>query len=90
MWYSWITTLAIWVYNEKHVVFADISNPNTSIFKIIDLIRPVDEWAEYAFSAWQNAEMTLKSTQDTSTLIKQFSLDMLTQDIKCGIRVLLL
>jgi len=56
MWYSCITTLAIWVYIEKVVVFADISNPNTSISKIIDLIRPVDEWAEIAFSGRQNAE----------------------------------
>jgi len=55
MWYSCITTLAIWVYNDKVVVFADISNPNTSKSKIIDLIRPVDEWAEIAFSARQNA-----------------------------------
>jgi len=38
------------------VVFADISNPNTSISKIINLIIPVDEWAEIAFSARQNAE----------------------------------
>ena len=56
MWYSCITNLANWVYNEKEVVFADISNPNTSISKIIDLIRPVDEWAEIAFSGRQNAE----------------------------------
>jgi len=56
MWYSCITTLAIWVYNEKEVVFADISNPNTSISKIIDLIRPNEEWAEIAFSGRQNAE----------------------------------
>ena len=56
MWYSYIITLETWVYNEKGVVFAVISNPNTSIFKIIDLIRPVDEWAEIAFSARQNAE----------------------------------
>ena len=34
----------------------DISNPQTSISKIIDIIRPVDEWAEYEFSARQNAE----------------------------------
>ena len=34
----------------------DIYNPDTSISKIIDLIRPVDEWAEIAFSGWQNAE----------------------------------
>jgi len=40
----------------EKVVFADISNPNTIISKIIDLIRPVDEWAEIAFSARQNAE----------------------------------
>jgi len=51
-----IATLAIWVYNEKGVVFADISNPNTSIHKIIDLIRPVNDWAEIAFSTSQNAE----------------------------------
>jgi len=37
------------------VDFTDISNPKTSILKIIDLIRPVDEWAENAFSARQNA-----------------------------------
>ena len=55
MWYSCFTTLAIWVYNEKEVVFADISNPNTSISKIIDLKR-LDEWAEIAFSGRQNAE----------------------------------
>jgi len=45
MWYKCITTIAIWVYNEKVVVFADISNPNTIILKIIDLIRPVYEWS---------------------------------------------
>ena len=43
MWYSCITTIAIGVYNEKEVVFADISNPNTSISKIIHLMKPVDE-----------------------------------------------
>jgi len=43
MWYSCITTLAILVYIEKEVVFTDISNPNTSIFKIIELIIPFDE-----------------------------------------------
>jgi len=66
MWYSCITTLAIWVYNEKDVDFADISNPITSISKIIDLIRPVVEWAEIAFSGHQNDENehfeTLKGT----------------------------
>jgi len=56
MWDSCITTLAIWVYIVKEVVFADISNPNTSISKFIDLIRPVDEWEEIAFSGRQNAE----------------------------------
>jgi len=56
MWYSCIATLAILVYIEKEVVFADISNPNSSICKIIDLIRPVDEWSEIAFSVRQNAE----------------------------------
>ena len=56
MWYSCITTRAIFVYIEKVVVFADISNRNTSISNIIDLIRPVDECSEIAISARQNAE----------------------------------
>jgi hypothetical protein len=38
------------------VVFADISNPNTSISKIIDLKRPDNEGAEIAFSGRQNNE----------------------------------
>jgi len=38
------------------VVFAFIYNPNTSISKIIDLIRPVDEWAEIEFSARKDAK----------------------------------
>jgi len=38
------------------MVFADISNRNTSISKTINLRRPVDEWSEMAFSARQNAE----------------------------------
>jgi hypothetical protein len=38
-----IITQEMWVYNEKEVVFADISIPNRSISKNIDLIRPVDE-----------------------------------------------
>jgi len=57
MWFSCIITLAIWVYNEKRVVFADISNPKTSISKIIELIIPVNEWAGIAFSAWENAKI---------------------------------
>jgi len=56
MCYSRITTLAIWVYIEKEVVFADISNPNSSISNIIELIRPVDERADIAFSGRQNGE----------------------------------
>jgi hypothetical protein len=56
MWYSCIYTLAIWVYIHKEVVYADISNPNTSIFKIIELIRPDYEWAEITFSGRQNIE----------------------------------
>ena len=36
--------------------FADISNRNTSISKIVDLIRPVNERAEITFSTRQNAE----------------------------------
>jgi len=56
MCYPCITTLADWVYYEKEVVFAEISNPNTSISKIIDLISPDDEWAEIAFSGRQIAE----------------------------------
>jgi len=38
------------------VVFAYIPNPNTSITKIIKLLRPVDEIAEIVFSGRQNAE----------------------------------
>jgi len=56
MWNSCISTLAIWVYNEKDMVFADKSNPNTSVSKIIDLIRPVDEWSKIVFSAIEKAE----------------------------------
>ena len=56
MWYSCITNIAIWDYIEIEVVFADISNPNTSISKIIGLIRPDEEWADIAFSARQNAK----------------------------------
>jgi len=40
MWYTCITTLVIRVYNEKEEVFADTTNPNTSISKIIELISP--------------------------------------------------
>ena len=61
--YSCITNLAIWVYNEKDVVFADISNPDTSI---IDWMRPVDELAKIAFSCRQNAE-----NEHSETLKKQ-------------------
>jgi len=43
MWYSFITTLAIWFYNDKEEVFEDISNTNTSISKIFDLVRSGDE-----------------------------------------------
>jgi len=43
MWYSCIATIAIIVYIEKGVVFPDTTNPNTSIYKIINLIRPDDE-----------------------------------------------
>jgi len=56
MLYSCITTLGILVYIEKEVVFADISNPNSCISKIINFTIPVDGWAEIAFSALQNAE----------------------------------
>jgi len=38
------------------VVFEDIYNPNTSVSKLIDLIRPVVEWAEIVFSRHQIAE----------------------------------
>ena len=54
--YSFITTLAISFYNEKEFVFADISNANRSISKIIDIISPFDEWAEIAFLARQSSE----------------------------------
>jgi len=56
MCYSYITTLAILVYDEMVVVFADISNPYKIIFNIIEWIRPIDEWAEIAFSGCQYAE----------------------------------
>jgi len=56
MWISCITSLAVWDYIEKVVVFSVISNPNTNISKIIDLVRPVDEWSEIVFSGRQNAE----------------------------------
>ena len=56
MWYSCISTIAIWVYNDKEIVFADISNPNTCIYKITELIRPVEEWAEISISVLQHAE----------------------------------
>ena len=38
------------------MVFADISIPNKSIYKITDLIRAVVERAKIAFSGRQNAE----------------------------------
>jgi len=62
MWCSYITNLSIWVYIEKDVVFADTFNPNTSISIIIDLIRPVDEWSDIAFSARKNAENEHRGT----------------------------
>ena len=67
MWYTCITTLAIRVYNEKEEVFADTTNPNTSISKIIDLISPDYEWAEIAISRRQNAEK-----EHCKTLVKNF------------------
>ena len=42
MCYSCFTNIEISVYNEKEVVFPNISNPKSSIFKIIDLLRPDD------------------------------------------------
>ena len=53
---SCITSLAVWDYFEKEVVFSVISNPNTSISKIIDLVRPIDVISEIAFSGSQDAE----------------------------------
>ena len=47
------------------MVFADNYNTNTSISKIIDLIRPVDELTEIAFSGRQNAD-----TEHCETLMK--------------------
>jgi hypothetical protein len=38
------------------VAFADISNPDTSISKIIDFLRPIYELADIEFSGCQNAE----------------------------------
>jgi len=74
MWYSCIITLEIWVYNEKEVVFEVISHPNTSISKIIDLIRPVDEWAEIAYSALQNGENEHSETLRKSSKYIKLSL----------------
>ena len=59
MWYSCITTLAILVYIEKEVVFADISNPNTSISKIIDLIRPLTEVQKSHFQSVKIQKMNI-------------------------------
>jgi len=53
------------------VVLVDISNPNTSISKNIDLLRPVDEWAEIAFSASQNTDNDLCETLEK--LVHQFN-----------------
>jgi len=55
MWYSCFTNIAIWDYIKIEVLFADISKPNTSISKIIDLMRPDEELADMAFSDRQNA-----------------------------------
>jgi len=58
MLYSCITTLANWIYNEKEVVIADISIPNTSVSKIIDIINPV---ANELKSHFQFAKMPKKN-----------------------------
>jgi len=60
MLYSYITTLANWVYIEKEVVFAYIYNPKICISKIIDLIRPVDKWSEIVFSGRQMPKMDIE------------------------------
>ena len=91
MWYSCITTLAIWVYIEEDVVFTVICNPNTIKSKIVDLLRPFGEWAEIAFSGRQNAENEHCETH--KKLVHKLNLhhlDMHIQDIKSGIRPLLL
>ena len=90
MWYSYITTLVIWIYYEKHVVFADISNPETSISKIIDLIRPIDEWAEVAFSARQNVENERYITHKKLLHKFNFIIRHAYTNIKWFIRVFLL
>jgi len=73
------------------VVFVDISNRNTNIYKIFDFIRPVDEWAEIAFSACQNAENEHCETLKKLVHRLNFSsLDMLIQDFRRVIRVILL
>ena len=59
MWYSSITTLAICYYNEKEVDFANISNPYTSISKIFDLIRPVDEMQKTHFQVAKMPKMNI-------------------------------
>jgi len=57
--YSCITSLAIWVYNDKEVVFEDISNPNTSICKIIDLIIPMTNEQKSHFQVAKMPKMNI-------------------------------
>jgi len=73
------------------VVFVDISNRNTNIYKVFDFIRPVDELAEIAFSARQNAENEHCETLKKLVHKLNFStLDMLIQVFSGFIRVILL
>ena len=73
------------------VVFVDISNRNTNIYKVFDFIRPVDELAEIAFSARQNAENEHCETLKKLVHKLNFStLDMLIKVFSGFIRVILL
>jgi len=38
------------------VVFVDISDPNTNVYKIFHFTRPDDEWAEIEYSVRQTSE----------------------------------
>ena len=66
MWYSSITTLAIWDYNEKEVVFADISNPNTSISKIIVLKNPLTNEQNSHFQVAKMPKIYVVKHKETS------------------------
>jgi len=59
MWYSCITIPVIWIYFEKQVVFADISNPKTSISKTIDLKNPLTNKQKSHFQLAKMSKMNI-------------------------------